>query len=216
MGGLGTTTQNLLVLSRDITTLDAMAGSLGVAGLVGAGAAAQFSDLVKQTTADVDGKVQTGGSVIVDATSAETGLTQADAGALGVAVSVAGGAGVQMGQLLTHAAIDGDAVVFAIGDVVVTASDMTEMDVLAGGMSAALAASAGAGIGAIGLIKTTEALVENNAVVDAEGQGAGTQVATGFTISFVPRQSRPRRGRHAVPAAVPRGHFLHPGEQLHP
>ncbi len=34
-----------------------MAGSLGVAGLVGAGAAAQFSDLVKQTTADVDGNV---------------------------------------------------------------------------------------------------------------------------------------------------------------
>ncbi len=197
MGGLGTTTQNLLVLSRDITTLDAMAGSLGVAGLVGAGAAAQFSDLVKQTTADVDGKVQTGGSVIVEATSAETGLTQADAGALGVAVSVAGGAGVQMGQLLTHAAIDGDAVVFVVGDVVVTASDMTEMDVLAGGMSAALAASAGAGIGAIGLIKTTEALVENNAVVDAEGQGAGTQVATGFTISFVP--DNPGPGQVATP-----------------
>jgi len=187
----GTATQNLLVLADDSTSLNATAGSLGAGALAGAGAAAQFSDLLKQTTADMDGTVQVAGSVEVEAQSKEAGFTAADAGAMAAGVSVAGGAGVQMGDLLTHAAIDGDAHVRAVGDVVVTALDTTQMDVFAGAVNAAVAASAGAGIGAIGLMKTTEALIENNAVVDAEGEGAGTQVANGFTISFVPGSSIP-------------------------
>ncbi len=199
----GGATQQLQVLAQDTTNLDSAAGSLGFGLLTGAGAAAQFADLVKQTTADVDGDVQVQGSVVIDAESAEKGVSAADAGSLSAAVAVAGGAGVQMGQLLTHAAIDGDAHVHAVGDVVVTAHDNTELDVLAGGFDAALAASAGAGVAAIAFTKTTEALVDDKAQVDAEGRGNGTQVATGFGISFISDNPGPGEvGKPFLPTAL--------------
>ena len=199
----GTASQNLLVLAQDKTLLNANAGSLGVGTLAGVGAAAQFSDLSKQTTAEMDGTVHVAGTMQVQALSAERGLTAADSGALGAGVAVAAGAAVQLGDLLTKAEIGGDARVLAVGDVVVTALDTTQMDVFAGVLNGALAAAAGAGVGAIGLIKTTEALIDANAVVDAEGQGAGTQAMTGLAISFVPDNPGPGEvGTPFLPTAL--------------
>ena len=199
----GTASQNLLVLAQDKTLLNANAGSLGVGTLAGVGAAAQFSDLSKQTTAEMDGTVHVAGTMQVQALSAERGLTAADSGALGAGVAVAAGAAVQLGDLLTKAEIGGDARVLAVGDVVVTAFDTTQMDVFAGVLNGALAAAAGAGVGAIGLIKTTEALIDADAVVDAEGQGAGTQAMTGLAISFVPDNPGPGEvGTPFLPTAL--------------
>ena len=189
--------QSVAVLADDTTTLNATAGGIGVAGLAGAGVSGQFSDIIKQTEADIDGLVNANGDVEALAYSFEAGLTQADQGAVAGGATAAGSAAAQLGQILTHAAIGSDAKIHANGNVIVNALDMTLMDVSAGGLDAALVASAGAAIGAIGLDKQTEALIDSKATVDAEAKWGATQYLDGLTVSF--GSSAPQAGEAPKP-----------------
>ncbi|MEJ0068132.1 MAG: hypothetical protein WDO24_04720 [Pseudomonadota bacterium] len=125
---------------------------------------------------------------------------RADFIAIAAGISAAGTAGVAGSAAVvdvnttTEAAIRGFATVAAGGNVLVAATDTTVAYDIAGAVGLGFGGAGGAGAVAVSLItKTTNALIENNATVDADGNGpnllggaaTGTLTAAGYQLQAI-------------------------------
>ena len=91
-------------------------------------------------------------------------------------VGVGGGVSVLTINNETHASIAGK--VSAGGDVVISATDDTNITLVSGALGAGFV-GVGASVGVVVVTKDTQAFIDNNAIVDAKGQGLGVMALTG-------------------------------------
>jgi len=151
---------------------------------IGAGLDVEF--VRKDTRAYVAGQVDASRDLLVRAISDEDVTSIVGTRSVGNDLTVAGSAATCILDLSTKAFIESSAVVHAVGNVLVSAEDRTEIDLIAGARNAALVGSAGAAIAAPVIIKTTEAYLATGATVTAEGNRAALDAPTGqFDIQYV-------------------------------
>jgi hypothetical protein len=177
------------VLAVNDTEIFSLAGSLGIAGAgPGIGAGLDVGVLTKDTQAIIadSASVDAGKDVIVQAISFEDILSIGVSGGIGAAAGVAGSVSVYTIDLITRAYIGADSEIGAGGSVMVSASDETEMDIIDGAISGG-SAGVGAGAGVTVITKTTEAYIDDHAVVDAKANQDAIEVKTGqFDITITP------------------------------
>jgi hypothetical protein len=194
------TAQDINLLASDNTTIKDGAGSAAVGiGAAGVGAGADVQVLSKDTEAYLAPLVTARATehVLVSAVSHEDLLSIA--GSAGVApggnVGIAGSTSVATAILTTKAYIGAQTSVGAGGNVVLTANDDSNVNLVDGTLAANGDVGASiAGSVAIPIIsKTTQAYIDAGATVDALGTKGPTRVRTGaFTASFVtPNSSDP-------------------------
>ncbi|HEY3919271.1 MAG TPA: PKD domain-containing protein, partial [Stellaceae bacterium] len=168
--------------------------SLGIAaafsGAVGVAPEVAVPVLDGTTAARILGNSSSGDQTIVNANQdvEVVALAQADfvAIAAGAAISgtasIAGSGAAVVVNTTTEAAINGFVTVAAGGNVLVAATDNSTVDDIAGAIGIGFTGGGGAGAVAVALIgKTTDAVIENHAQVDADGNGPNliNGVATG-------------------------------------
>ncbi len=202
--------QRVLVRASDDTTLLGVAGAVAFGGSAGVGAGADVGVITKSTDAAIDSSqasptsVKANHTVSVEAVGREDITSISASLAAGGSAGVAGSASVYDLTLGTAAAIGEHATVHSDGNVVVSADDATEFDLVAGngafGGTAGVGASAGVGV--IG--KTVSATIGANADVTALGTAAGVVVADGgFGVAFQANASD--EGEVSAPNASPQG-----------
>ncbi len=185
------------VSSEDETFIISVAGSLSASGTAAVGVGADVGVINKTTQAyidsgvsmDAEGDIEVGASSLEDITSVAAGLS-ASAG-----VSIALDASVHVLNVKTRAFIGDDPTqaplplltgsVHADGNVILAADSATEIDKVVGVLAVGLVGGGAAG-GITVIDKTTEGFIGNGANVSADGDTAGTTVATGqFTPGLV-------------------------------
>ncbi|MCB1953017.1 MAG: leukotoxin LktA family filamentous adhesin, partial [Rhodocyclaceae bacterium] len=175
----GSSTQDVTVRASDETTLLGVAGAVAFGGSGGVGAGADVGLIDKTTTASVAGNVKANDTVTIDARSAEDITSVAASLSVGGSAGIAGSASVYVVDVTTKGEIADGATVHSDGNVIVSADDDNEIDMIAGngafGGSAGVGASAAVAI----LTKTVTARVGESATVDALGTRAGVAVADG-------------------------------------
>ncbi|MDM0029447.1 leukotoxin LktA family filamentous adhesin [Variovorax saccharolyticus] len=183
-----TLSQQALALSASDRTsvFDVVVGA-GGGGSVGGGAAADVGAMNKRTQATVgEGAwVETARNATVQADSQEdlrmTGIGFGVGGSAGLAGSVA----AYVLTTDTEARIDDGATVRAGGSALVAADGRTAVDLIAGSAAGGGSTALGAAAGVVVLDKTTLGRIGKNAAVQALGNGAAIQAATGhYDIAY--------------------------------
>jgi hypothetical protein len=150
----------------------AVAGSLGV-GVVGVSPAVDVT-VLKNTTQALVGAgatVNAMNDVTVEAHTSED-ILLISFGIGGGVVGIGGAVSVLTIDNTTTASICANAHVFAGGDVLVYATDNTDVDAISGALAGGLV-GVGASVGVLTIDKDTQAFIGNGAQVDALGAGAG-------------------------------------------
>jgi filamentous hemagglutinin family protein len=196
----GASTQDVTVRASDETILLGVAGAVAFGGSGGVGAGADVGIINKTTTASMAGNVKANDTVTIEARNAEDILSVAASLSAGGSAGIAGSASVYTVDVTTRGEIADGATVHSDGNVIVSADDTNEMDMIAGngafGGSAGIGASAAVAI----LTKTTTARVGTGATVDALGKATGVTVADGsFDTTYSANGSS--EGEIAAPAA---------------
>ena len=178
---------SVTIHASDETKLLSVAGAVGGASVAGVGAGVGVGVITKNTQAYIDygTDVSADKDVLIDAASSEDVVAIAASGAAGGAAGVAPSAGVLVITPTTKAYIADaplpaqGAVVAASGNVIISAADDSDMDVLSGNL--AFSATAAVGVAAVVPVvtKTTEAYIGEYADVTAKGLAAGAEVNTG-------------------------------------
>ncbi|EHI49802.1 hemolysin-type calcium-binding region [SAR116 cluster alpha proteobacterium HIMB100] len=171
-------TQSVAVLAESDTDLVSVSGSGGGA-IVGVGITGDVMILEKETKAYIDDNatVRSGGDVSVDAV-AQADLIQVALSINGGVVGVTGAAGTAVANNLTQARIGRDATVYAGDSMRVQATDDTEID-------AVVITGAGGVVGVSGSVgtyvakSTTEAKIEDGAIINALASGDGISALSG-------------------------------------
>ena len=185
--------QDVHILASDQTKIIGIAGALGGGGTVGVGAAADVAVITKNTEAFVgtNTTVNANGDVIIEANSAEDQASLAASLAAGGTVGIGGAGGVSVLNITTRAFVASAATsstratITAQGNVVVHASENTEIDVIGGNAGGAGTASLGAAAGVPIVSKTTEAFIGRNAEVNAKGNRGTSNVFDGtFNVTY--------------------------------
>lgn len=182
--------QRVNVLAADHTEILSVAGAIGGAGTVGAGAGADVGTIDKQTEAFIGAgaNVQANEHVLVRAYNDEDIFSvSASLGAAGT-VGIAGTAGVYTLDHVTHAFVK-DAqsgrgtTVNAGGSVVVDAKNATELDIIAGNISGAGTVNIGASGGVAIIDKSTKARIGAWSNVTAAQQDRGSLFVPDGTVT---------------------------------
>ncbi len=201
---------SVMVRAEDDTKLISAAGGLGIGGTVGVAAGADVAVINKGTQAFIahDVTVTADGDVQVLADSREDLASIAPGAAIGGSAAIMGSASVYVMTITTRAFIGDDpddavtpagtTTVQANGNILISATDDTELDQIAGNIGGSAGVTAGAAA-AVNLInKTIEAFVGDDTVITALGQTPGLNADTGqFTVSFVPDFINPANDVHS-------------------
>ncbi|MFV0666095.1 MAG: hypothetical protein ACK5NS_20770, partial [Denitromonas sp.] len=166
----------------------------------GVGAGADVGLIFKTTTASVAGNVKANDTVTIDARSVEDITSVAASLSVGGSAGIAGSASVYTVDVITKGEVADGATVHSDGNVIVSADDDNEIDMIAG--NGAFGGSAGVGASAAVAIinKTVTARVGTGATVDALGTAAGVTVADGsFDTTYTANGTD--EGEIAAPAA---------------
>ena len=152
----------------------AIAGSIAIAGVGVALAPAVGTTVLKQTTlahVGAGATLQAQNDISVEAHGVED-LLLVGAGIAGGAGAFGGAVDVVVINNQVEAVVGAGATLSAGGDVLVLASDDSDLDVIAGALGAGIA-GAGASIGVMSVTKSTDALIGSGAIIDAKGSGNG-------------------------------------------
>ena len=159
------------VFAAGSTVLWGVAGALAGAGTVGVGVGVDIGVLTKTVEAYVAGSITAAGNIIVQAISSEEIISvSASLGAAGT-VGIAGSFGIYTLILNTLAHVDGTAVLYAVGSILVNANDNTSVILTAGSISGAGTVGVGASVDVSVTVKNIRAYIADGAQVDAEGNG---------------------------------------------
>ncbi|WP_186301646.1 leukotoxin LktA family filamentous adhesin [Denitromonas halophila] len=175
----GSSTQDVTVRASDETTLLGVAGAVAFGGSGGVGAGADVGLIGKTTTASVAGNVKANDTVTVEARSEEDITSVAASLSAGGSAGIAGSASVYVVDVTTKSEIADGAIVHSDGNVVVSADDDNEIDMIAGNGAFGGSAGVGASAAVAVLTKTVTARVGTGATVDALGTKAGVTIANG-------------------------------------
>ncbi|MCB1963628.1 MAG: leukotoxin LktA family filamentous adhesin [Rhodocyclaceae bacterium] len=175
----GAGTQDATVRASDETTLLGVAGAVAFGGRGGVGAGADVGLIDKTTTASVAGNVKANDTVTIEARSAEDITSVAASLSAGGSAGIAGSASVYTVDVTTQSEIADGATVHSDGNVIVSADDANEIDMIAGNGAFGGTAGVGASAAVAILTKTVTARVGDGATVDALGTKAGVTVADG-------------------------------------
>ncbi len=176
-----TSASDVAVLAETTGQLIGGVGAIAIGGTAGVGIGADVGVMTVRVTAEIgeDAQVRASRHVIVDARNDTRIISVSISGAGGGVAAVALTAGVSAVNLTTKALIGADATVLADGNVVVSAEDLTRVDLvagsIAGGGTAAIGVAAGIGV----LTKHTEAAIEAGATVTALGRHGTVTVNSG-------------------------------------
>ena len=182
----GSSTQDVTVRASDETTLLGVAGAVAFGGKGGVGAGADVGLIDKTTTASVAGNVKANDTVTVEARSEEDITSVAASLSAGGSAGIAGSASVYVVDVTTKSEIADGATVHSDGNVIVSADDDNEMDLIAGNGAFGGTAGVGASAAVAVLTKTTTARVGASASVDALGKVSGVTVADGsFDTTYI-------------------------------
>jgi len=186
------TDQDVVVRAHDGTLLVGIAGaaSLALQG-GGVGAAADIAVLTKDTQAWLGaGAVVTAeGDVLIEAESSEDSTSVTGTIAIGLSTeAMAGSVGVSVYDITTKARIlstdSSSTKVSAGGSVLVSAEEGTDLLVVDADLAVGEEVGAGGSFGVPVLVKTTEAKIQDSAVVDAYAKRDGITVKTGGFATF--------------------------------
>ncbi|MDX9752662.1 MAG: LEPR-XLL domain-containing protein, partial [bacterium] len=192
---LGAAGQSVNLLALDNTWILSLSGAASGGGTVGIGAGIDVGVITKFTkswiadNAVVDVKVHDSskaeGNIFIQALSKERVISVTANAGIGGTVGIAGAVGASAITNQTQAYI-GDADVHAQNNIVLSAEDLTQVDIAGGSISGGGTVGVGAGAGVGVITKTTEAFIASGAVVDADALGDASMVNTGkFIIEFV-------------------------------
>ncbi len=198
----GSSTQDVTVRASDETTLLGVAGAVAFGGRGGVGAGADVGVIDKLTTASIDtgASVKANDTVAVDARTREDITSVAASLSAGGSAGVAGSASVYVVDIDTVGQIADAATVHSDGNVIVSADDANEMDLIAGNGAFGGTAGIGASAAVAVIDKTVTARVGDGATVDALGKAAGVTVADGsFGTTYDANSSD--EGEISAPAA---------------
>ncbi|HEY4635035.1 MAG TPA: hypothetical protein VIG92_00610, partial [Rhodospirillales bacterium] len=176
------------LLAWDETNIVGLAGALSGAFLLGIGGGANLGSIGKDTRAYITGgaDVSANQDVEIRALSDQDITSVSGTIAAGLAVGVAGAAGLFELIVKTNAYIGDSAHVRAGDSVLVLADSQTEIDIIAGGLALGLGAGLGVSGGLASFENETYAFIAGAGVVDADGNGSGIAAPTGdFDINFV-------------------------------
>ncbi len=187
-GEPGKTEQSVNIRASDETDITGIAGALMGSLQGGIGAGADVGVISKNTRAYIgnNGVIEATKDIRVRSSSKEDINSIAGTVAIGKNWAFGGAASVYTITNQTKASIEGgdasETDVHADGNIVISATNSTEIDSIAGsgvfGMSAGIGASAATAV----IDKTTEAFIGKNATVTADGNRDGVEVATGRFI----------------------------------
>ena len=171
VNNIGDDQQSVRVLAIDDTKITSAAGALVGSGSVGAGLSTDVQLIKKNTQAIIDTQatVQTSNEVSVEAFAKEDFISVSGSIAIAGEVGVAGTAAVFNLTSQTLATIGSSATVLAVGNVIVSADNPTNLLQIAGGLSGGSSAGVGITAAATVLDKTTLATISNLAIVDGRG-----------------------------------------------
>jgi filamentous hemagglutinin family protein len=196
----GAAGQDVTARASDETTLLGVAGAVAFGGRGGVGAGADVGLIGKTTTASIAGEVKAKDTVTVEARSTEDVTSVAASLSAGGSAGIAGSAAVYVVDIDTVGEIADAATVHSDGNVIVSADDANEMDLIAGNGAFGGTAGVGASAAVAVIDKTVTARVGDGATVDALGKAAGVTVADGsFATSYAANSSD--EGEIAAPAA---------------
>ena len=186
--------------ASDETTLLGVAGAVAFGGRGGVGAGADVGLIDKTTTASVAGNVKVNDTLTVDARSSEDITSVAASLSAGGSAGIAGSASVYVVDIATLGEIADAATVHSDGNVIVSADDANEIDMIAGNGAFGGTAGVGASAAVAVIDKTTTARVGEGATVDALGKAPGVTVADGsFDTRYTANGSD--EGEISAPAA---------------
>ncbi len=187
-GEPGGTGQSVNVLASDETDITGIAGAAMGSLQGGIGAGADVGVISKNTRAYIgnNGVVDAAENITIQASSKEDINSIAGTVAVGKNWAFGGAASVYAITNQTKAYIEGGDIsttdIHADGSIVISASNSSEIDSIAGsgvfGMSAGIGASAATTV----IDKTTEAFIGKNATVTADGNRDAVEIATGRFI----------------------------------
>ena len=171
VNNIGDDLQSVRVLAIDDTKITSAAGALVGSGSVAAGLSTDVQLIKKNTQAliDTQATVQTSNEVSVEAFAKEDFISVSGSIAIAGEVGVAGTAAVFNLTSQTLATIGSSASVLAVGNVIVSADNPTNLLQVAGGLSGGSSAGVGITAAATVLDKTTLATISNLAIVDGRG-----------------------------------------------
>ena len=198
--GDGATTQDVKVRASDQTKLLGVAGAVAFGGRGGVGAGADVGLIDKTTKATVGGNIKARDTVTVEALSREDITSVAASLSAGGSAGIAGSASVYVVDIATLGEIADAAKVHSDGNVIVSADDANEIDMIAGNGAFGGTAGVGASAAVAVIDKTTTARVGEGATVDALGKAPGVTVADGsFDTRYTANGSD--EGEISAPAA---------------
>ncbi|EXI89661.1 MAG: hypothetical protein AW11_01349 [Candidatus Accumulibacter regalis] len=164
----------VVLSAADRTTIQGVAGSLAVGGAAGVGAGVDVAVVTKKTEAWIGegAVVRSANNVNVTSASNEEINSLSASETLSGTAAIALNAGVSVLSITTRAFMTSDAVVSAYGNVDVSATELTDLDIRSGNYSESGTASIGAAAAVPVINKTTEAYIGQSAQVVALGQGS--------------------------------------------
>ena len=170
-GGSG---QSILIAAGSDLNHVGITGVASGAGTVSIAPGADITVVNNETVAfmgtDVDAKANN--RVTINAQASEDILSVSAGVAAAGTVGVAGAVSPVKVNNTTHAFVDAGATVFAHGNMVVSASDDTDADIIAGALGAGGAVGVGGSVGVVNIEKDTQAFLAGMATVDALGDAA--------------------------------------------
>ena len=179
-GPAATAGQRIDVRATSLTTMDAIAGAPAVSAGIATGGSASVGLLGKDTQALINGGAKSATDIAIQAISRETVLGYAGTGKLAPSLPIAGGMTLYVVAPQIRALIGPAAYLHALGNVLISTDDATD---LAGPQRRrgprAVASAAGAGISGVAVLRTNLALVAPLSSVVAEGRTAAISAATG-------------------------------------
>ncbi len=167
------------VLAAGKTTMWGVAGALAGAGTVGVGVGLDVGVLTKNVEAYIDGTVTSEGDIIVQALSTEEIISVSASLGAGGTVGVSGSIGVFSLNLTTTAYAGSNAILSAKGSVLVSAYDATFAVLTVGSLSGGGTAGVGTSLDVVVSLKDVSAYIDQNAKVDAVGNGKGLVAFSG-------------------------------------
>ncbi len=172
------TTQDVMVSAASDYSHLGLSGALAIAGGAGVAPAGNIESTKMNTIAAIENgaTVAARRDVVVQANATEDSLLLTASGTVAGGAGVSGSVAVFALNNTTHASIGADADVDAGGNVFVSASDITDLDAIAG--AAALGAGAGVSVssGIHVIHKDTQAFIHDDAQVDAKANSTPVEV----------------------------------------
>ncbi|MBD3316856.1 MAG: hypothetical protein GF344_13800, partial [Chitinivibrionales bacterium] len=183
-GSLGADpSQSVRIRAEGTTSLLSRAGAAPGVDIAGVGAALDVGSIANETSAYADGIVSANGNVIIEAVSTENIDSIVTAAGVSDIAVIAGSGSLYLITPVTQGYIAGGATVTA-DNVIVSADDVSSVDVNAGSAGAAYGVSLGASVAAPVLSKTTQAFIGAGATVTTYGTNEVDAKSGEFKVTY--------------------------------